>query len=136
MKVVWISGGVSSFMAGYFAKDVYRTFPYDKTLYLAFLQSCPNNSIPSDIIIKLLLPELNTGFGRVRIFATLMPVPETAMYKNCCIILAKKYIRAPGNGLVCNPVAISSGKKQFPQINLRFGISAPDCSHISAALFG
>ena len=69
-----------------------RTFPHNQAFDVSCLQFVLNDFAPSDIIIEFLLPDLNTGFGHVRIFAILMSVPETAMHKNCRIVLTQKYV--------------------------------------------
>ena len=88
-----------------------RTFPHNQAFDASCLQFVLNDFVPSDIIIEFLLPELNTRFGRVRIFAILMSVLETAMHKNCRIVLTQKYVGMSQNGFICNPVAIAFCKK-------------------------
>ena len=82
-------------------------------------QFCFHCTIPSDIIIKLFLPEFHATLWCICVFAAWVTMPEATIDKNRSIIFAQKNIRMPRNRLVCNPITIALCKKQFPQIHFR-----------------
>jgi len=86
-------------------------------LYLALPYNDRNPAITSDvadialiarhIFFKFILPELDFGFGVIRIFATFMSMPEAAMHKYSRFILGKHYIGSPRQVFIREPVSIA-----------------------------
>ncbi|EXY19280.1 hypothetical protein M077_1252 [Bacteroides fragilis str. 2-F-2  len=61
-----------------------------------------------------LLPKINVGFRRTKVFAFFMTMPKTTIYKNDSSIFTKYYIGMTGKAWMIEPIAEATAKKEFP----------------------
>ena len=110
-------------------------FPYDNGEPACFLEKRKIIFIPHDIPLKLLPPEIQTGFRRVSIFAALMPMPEAAMNKDYCPVFWENNIRSPWKGFIRNSEPVPHAMQHRADSKLGLCIRSSDAGHIPTAFF-
>lgn len=74
------------------------------------------------VLCQLLFPERTVSFGKYKILATLVRMPETAIDENNCLVLGKHDIRSPDQTLVIDPETKSMAKQVTSYQELTLGI--------------
>ena len=88
------------------------------------------------IVLYFVLPELCIGFGKDKLLATLMSMPETAINEDSRSVFAHDYIRLSGYTLDVQAISISMRPQPFPHKNFRLGCLTADMRHAAVALGG
>jgi hypothetical protein len=91
--------------------------------------------IPFDVGIDFIVPEFSIVFGPNEVFATIMLVPKTAIYKNNSLILGKDNVRLSRKSCIIFPVTETVGKQEFSHCFFWLGILAMYSRHIVASRF-
>ena len=110
--------------------------PDDDDLPAGLNQSVIVLLVPFAVAGYLGLPKGGVGFRQYELFATFMPVPETAVDKDSRSVLAHHYVRLAGHALDIEPVPVSVRPQPFPDRYLRLGRLAVDMRHAAVALDG
>lgn len=103
-------------------------FPDDTNAPTHSLQIRHVASIPFDIFVDLLNPEIIIGVGPFEV-STLMPMPKTAMYEDGNFPGRKDQVRTAGQSSTTKPVPESSGMQCLANKQFRFGVLASDAGH-------
>lgn len=120
---------------GFAAQDfLYLTFPDDDDIPALLLQSCVVAGISLHVGGEFLFPELAVGGWGTRIFAPLMPVPETAIYENDRFVPGQHNIRTPRQVFPLDAEPIAKAVQQFPEQNFRLSVPPLDGGHIPLSL--
>lgn len=92
--------------------------------------------VVGDVGGELFLPEFDVGGRGGSPFATFMPVPEAAMYKNHGPVFGQDDVRFSGKRFDVFPEAVPRAMQHGADEYLGLGVGAPDARHIPASLFG
>ena len=86
------------------------------------------------VLGQLSFPERTVSFGKGKILATLVCVPETSIDENDGLVLGKHNIGSPHQAFVIDTEAESMAKQIAPYQKLTLGILRLDARHDLAAL--
>lgn len=78
-------------------------------------------------------PPLGSGFGKSKVFAVFVSVPETSVDENDGSVFWQNDIRFGGKCFVVKSVAESVDKQKFSDQKFRFGVLASDLAHVVAS---
>jgi hypothetical protein len=81
------------------------------------------------IPVYFLCPEFRIGLGQTEILAPIVPMPETAIYKDTGPVLAQYDVRMPRQTGIVHPIAESPAPQKPPYHHLGLGILSLDGSH-------
>ena len=118
-----------------FSHGIKCTFPHHKTSNPLRRQFFDCFFVSLNIVFKFTCPKTCITLWYICIFAAGMSVPVAAMNENGCAVFCQPDIWMPKYLRAVLSISVSFGKKKFPQIYFRLGISPFDSCHISAAFF-
>ena len=110
--------------------------PDDDDLPAGLNQSVIVFLVPFAVAGYLGLPESGVGFRQYELLATFMSVPETAVDKDSCPVLAHYDVRLSRNTFDVESVSVPVRPQPFPNQYLRLGCLAADMRHAAVALCG
>src|SRR5690606_37354153 len=79
--------------------------------------------------------ELCSCFWYYKILTTLMPMPETSMYKYYSLILLEYKVRFSGEFFIMQPISVSMAMKKFSYNYFWFRILPTNTTHIVTPRF-
>ena len=91
-------------------------------------------SVTLAVAFYLSMPEVGVGLGQSVVLATLMSMPEAAVDKHHCAILAHYNVGTTGQAGMVQPIAKSSAEQVVPHYQLRLCILAVYRRHTAMAL--
>ena len=89
--------------------------------------------VPGHVLSKLLLPELDVALRRISILAPGMPVPETPVDEDRCLVLRQNDVRSPGQVLPMKAEAVTHPVKHGADNQFRLRVPTADARHVPAA---
>lgn len=102
--------------------SLYGTFPHDKAANSLTLQRFLHELVSADVIVKFLLPEVNSAFRHISVLASFVPMPVTAVNEDCDLVFGKIDIRMPEQTGIVLSVTKTVVIQQLAKVNLRFGV--------------
>lgn len=112
-----------------------HSLPYRKKSPSSLHQLLPLYGIILHISFKFLLPEFNPTLRHICFFTSSMTVPETAVYKNDCVVLWQNDIRLSMQLFDIYSVSESLAEKILSDLYFYRSILRFNTRHIPAPLF-
>lgn len=114
---------------------LYGAFPDNDIADSLTFQCILHELISADVIIKLLLPEVNTAFRHISVLASAVPMPVTAMNEDGYLVFWKIDVGMTEHAGVVLPVAEALMIQQLAEVNLWLCVFAFDRGHVQASAF-
>ena len=105
------------------------TLPYDENLPAQVSQRSFVTPVAGDVPHEFLRPERDTGFGRVGVSASAVPVPEASVNEHYQPVPRENQVGASGKAFPVQAIAESQTVSNAPDDTFGAGVLTPDPGH-------